>query len=64
MKFPGHSRTQLPKEQAEDLEHWMSSSEAEPAIAFRIPKYLLMQNTKALLASVNLPQCLKGFAAE
>ena len=55
MKCPSHSRTQLIKEQVEEWEQCMSNSETDPAITFWIPKYILMQNAKALSTFTNLP---------
>ena len=64
MVCPGHSRTLLLKQEVEDLERWMRNNNTDSAIAFWIPKYILLRNTRALSSFPNLPEKLKLFAAE
>ena len=64
MVCPGHSRTLLLKQEVEDLERWMRNNNTDSAIAFWIPKCILLRNTRALSYFPNLPDKLKLFAAE
>ena len=63
MRCPGHSRTLLLKEQIDELECWMAKNETDSDIAFWIPKFILMRNTRSLSSFPNLPPKLKAFAA-
>ena len=56
MVCPGHSRTLLLKQEVDKLERWMHDNDTDNKIAFWIPKYILLRNTRALSSFSNRPE--------